>query len=240
MEQAAITTARISKEYGEHIALRDVSIHVKQGEIYGLVGKNGSGKTTLFRILTGLIKDYNGNVLFGKVAGQSIRITADINSPALFLNMDARKNMKCQALLLGMHDTGHIKNMLKIAGLENCGNMPVRNFSAGMTQRLKLAMALLGNPGILILDEPLNGLDPDGIIDFRELLLHLNREKGITILISSHILSELEQIVDRFGILHDGKIVIETSAQDAIQNGNTLEELYMQYTGRGVRNDQYL
>lgn len=233
MNHYVLTAEHIRKEYNGNTVLRDVSLHMQKGEIYGLVGKNGSGKTTLFRILTGLVQRYNGTVSIGGAGAQRIKVSAVINSPSLFLNLSAFENMKAQALLLGMSDAGRIEQTLKTVGLENSKNKLVRNFSQGMTQRLKLGMALLENPDILILDEPVNGLDPDGIAELRELLLHLNHANGMTILISSHILSELEQVATCFGILHDGEIVKEVFIQDILQSGTTLEELYMQSTKGG-------
>jgi len=228
-----LTAEHIRKEYNGNTVLRDVSLHVKKGEIYGLVGKNGSGKTTLFRILTGFIQRYNGTVSIGEAGTKKIKVSAVISSPSLFLNLNAFENMKLQTLLLGMHDDNRIKQTLKIVGLEDCKNKLARNFSQGMTQRLKLGIALLENPDILILDEPVNGLDPDGIAELRELLLHLNQTGGVTILISSHILSELEHVATCFGILHDGEIVKEVFIQDILQSGTTLEQLYMQSTKGG-------
>jgi ABC-type multidrug transport system ATPase subunit len=230
LSNCILTAEHIQKKYGSNTVLRDVSIHINRGEIYGLVGKNGSGKTTLLRILTGQIQRYNGSVSAVDDDIPEPKVAAVINSPSLFLNLTAFENMKEQAFLLGMKDDGRIKQILKVVGLDNCNNKPVRNFSLGMTQRLKLGLALLKNPDILILDEPLNGLDPDGIADLRELLLNLNNSNGTTIMISSHILSELEQIVTCLGILHDGEIVKEASTPEIRQHGATLESLYMQYT----------
>lgn len=231
-----LTAENIKMRYGTSTVLNDASIHVEHGDIYGLVGKNGSGKTTLLRILTGLIQNFSGVVSIEKTNGRESRFAVVINSPSLFLNMSAFENLKGQSHLLGLNDNSQIEEVLKTVGLENANNKPVSDFSLGMTQRLKLAMALLQNPDILILDEPMNGLDPDGIADLRELLLNL-REKGTTILISSHILSELEQIATRLGILHDGKVVKEMPTHDAFQNGVSLETLYMQYTRGGKAND---
>lgn len=225
-----IKAVHIRKKYGGKTILRDVSLHVKQGEIYGLIGKNGSGKTTLLRILTGLIQDFDGTVSFAKTGNHESKISAVINDPALFLNLTALENLKEQAILLGLQGGDKIEDTLKMVGLEDSGGKLVRNFSLGMTQRLKLAMALLEKPDLLILDEPINGLDPDGIADLRSLLLELNRTHGITIIVSSHILSELEQIATRLGILHNGEIAQELHLQEAIQNGKSIEELYMQYT----------
>jgi ABC-type multidrug transport system ATPase subunit len=164
---------------------------------------------------------------------QKRKVAAVINDPALFLNMNAIDNMKEQAYLLGLCGAGGIATALKTVGLADCKRKLVKNFSLGMTQRLKLAVALLIKPDILILDEPVNGLDPDGIADLRELLLRLNRTDGITVIISSHILSELEQMATCFGILHDGEIVTERYTRDVLQNGDTLEEIYMRHTKGG-------
>jgi ABC-type multidrug transport system ATPase subunit len=231
MNHYSLSAEHIRKKYGGNTVLRDVSVHVKQGEIYGLVGRNGSGKTTLLRILTGLIQEYDGMVSVGRVDNRPSKVSVVINAPALFLNLSAVENMREQSYLLGFRSDTLITQALITVGLENCGKKPVKTFSLGMTQRLKLGMALLKSPDILILDEPTNGLDPDGIADLRELLLHLNQANGMTILISSHILSELAQLVTCLGILHNGEIVKEMPVRDFFQNGTiTLEELYMQYT----------
>ncbi len=236
MNNYILTAENIKMRYGASIVLNDAAIHVKQGDVYGLIGKNGSGKTTLLRVLTGLIQDFNGTVSVEKTNGRESRFAVVIDDPSLFLNMSAFENMKEQAHLLGLHDDSQIKDVLKTVGLADSNHKPVKNFSLGMAQRLKLAMALLQRPDILILDEPMNGLDPDGIADLRELLLRLNKS-NMTILISSHILSELEQVATRLGILHEGKIVKEASTRDAFQNGTSLEKLYMQYTRGGKAND---
>ena len=232
MNNYVLTGEHIKMRYGRSLVLNDVSIQIGQGDIYGLVGRNGSGKTTLLRILTGLIQNFSGTVFVKKTDGHESRFAVIINDPSLFLNMSAFENMKEQGHLLSLHDDNQIEEVLNTVGLADSNDKPVKNFSLGMTQRLKLAMALLQRPDILILDEPMNGLDPDGIADLRELLLRLH-ENGMTILISSHILSELEQVATRLGILHDGKIAKEISTHDAFQNGTSLEKLYMQYTRGG-------
>jgi len=230
MNQYAITTEHVHKKYGRHTVLHDVSINVKQGDIYGLIGKNGSGKTTLFRILTGMIQEYRGVVSVNENGAYKSNLSAVINSPSLFLNMSAYENMKAQSYLLGIRDSKKINQVLETVGLSECGNKAVKDFSLGMTQRLKLGLALLENPSILILDEPANGLDPDGILELRKLLIHLNRSNGLTILIASHILSELGQLVKCLGILHDGKIVREVSDNDILQDTNSLEKIYVEST----------
>lgn len=236
MDNYILTAENIKMQYGTSTILNDASIHVEHGDIYGLVGRNGSGKTTLLRILTGQIKNFSGMVSIEKTEGRESRFAVVINSPSLFLNMSAFENLKGQSYLLGLKNNRQIEEVLKTVGLENASNKTVGNFSLGMTQRLKLAMALLQNPEILILDEPMNGLDPDGIADLRSLLLNL-QEKGTTILVSSHILSELEQVATRIGILHDGKVVKEVPTHNSLQNGISLETLYMQYTRGGKTDD---
>lgn len=219
----------ISKKYGNSLVLQDVSIHVKCGDIYGLIGKNGSGKTTLLRILSGFIPNYGGEISIDK----RTKIAAAINTPALFLNMTAYENMKTQAFLLGMRDNEEIQRNLKIVGMDRYANRIVRDYSMGMTQRLRISMALLEKPDVLILDEPVNGLDPDGIADLRNLLHRLNQEHGLTIIVSSHILGELEHTATRFGVLHNGVMAKELSLQDIQQSNTTLEALYMKYTKGG-------
>lgn len=237
MKSYALIAENIRTQYGRNAILNDVSIHVEKGDIYGLVGKNGSGKSTLLRILTGLRQDFSGAVSIAKTNGRESRLAIVINDPSLFLNMSASENLKVQAQLLDLQDKSQLEKVLRTVGLENTKNKPVRQFSLGMMQRLKLAMALLQHPDILILDEPMNGLDPDGIADLRELILHLS-EQGLTILISSHILSELEQVATRLGILHEGKIVKEIAVHSSMSlDGNSIEKLYMQYTRGGKANE---
>jgi len=237
MNEYILFAKHIKKRYGKHTVLNDVSFRVKKGEIYGLVGKNGSGKTTIFRILTGLIHDYCGEVSITNVENRKTRISAVIDSPSVYLNMNAFENMKAQCFLLGIRGNTHINQMLRKIGLSEHNKQPIKNYSLGMTQRLKLGMALLANPDVLILDEPANGLDPDGIVELRELLLHLNRSNGITIIVSSHILSELAQIVTCLGVLYGGKIVKEVTNSEILQDGLQLEKLYMEYTRGGGSNE---
>lgn len=229
MLQYILTAEHIHKKYGINTILQDVSIHIRKGEIYGLVGKNGSGKTTLLRILTGLIQNYSGTVSSDTMDNGIYQISAVIDSPSLYLNLTAFENIKVQCKLLGINNYNKIEQIIETVGLSGCGNKTVKNFSLGMTQRLKIGMAILGNPQFLVLDEPVNGLDPEGIADLRQLLVDLNRTKNITILISSHILSELEQIATCFGILHNGKIVQELTTDDISARNISLENLYMQY-----------
>lgn len=230
MEDLILTADNVQKRYGRHKILNGVSMSVKKGEIYGLLGKNGSGKTTMFRIITGLIPNYNGKIAIGVNNDPKCKVSAVINSPSLFLNMDSFQNMNLQAYLLGIKNREKIEEVLTEIGLIKHSKKPVGTFSLGMIQRLRLGVALLSQPNVLLLDEPSNGLDPDGIVELRELLIGLNRSKNITLLVSSHILNELEQLATNIGILHNGKIVKQETLTSILENFRSLEEFYLSYT----------
>ena len=190
-----LTTSGLSKSYGRFRALNDLSMHIPKGAIYGLVGKNGAGKTTLIRLICGLQKPTKGKyAIYGvkntsrAIAQSRRRMGAVVESPAIYMDMTAEDNLKQQCLILGIPTYDSIPGILKLVGLDNTGKKKAKNFSLGMKQRLGIAVALVGNPDFLVLDEPINGLDPQGIIEIRELILKLNREYQITVLISSHIL----------------------------------------------------
>ena len=212
-----IETIQLTKTYKTQHAIDHVSMHIKKGEIYGLIGKNGAGKTTLIKMITGLIEPTNGEV---KVFGSSnkkehlkhlSRVGSVVESPVAFPNLSAVDNLKYYCKSFGIADTTIIEKTLKKVSLNDTGKKKFKNFSLGMKQRLGIAIALLSQPDFLILDEPINGLDPIGIIDFRELLVTLNKEENITILISSHILSELYHVATCFGFINDGKIIQEVT-----------------------------
>lgn len=215
-----LTTENLSKSYGRFQALNQLSMHVPKGSVYGLVGRNGAGKTTLIRLICGLQEPSGGSyVLYGKKNGQRElekvrrRIGAVVETPSLCQNMTAEDNLKQQYLLLGLPSFEGISRLLRLVGLEQTGKKKVRHFSLGMRQRLGIAIALAGSPDFLILDEPVNGLDPQGIIEMRELILKLNQEHQITILISSHILDELSRLATHYGFLDQGRLVRELSAK---------------------------
>lgn len=216
-----LTTNALSKEYGTVKALNAVSMHVPKGVIYGFVGKNGAGKTTLIRLICGLQTATSGEyTLYGrKNTDQEIdksrkRMGAVVETPSIYLEMTAEENLKEQYLILGLPSFDGLTELLKLVGLENAGKKKVKNFSLGMRQRLGIAVALCGAPDFLVLDEPVNGLDPQGIIEIRELILKLNREQQITILISSHILDELSRLATYYGFIDCGQMVKEISATD--------------------------
>ena len=211
----------LRKKYGVFTALDDLSMQIEKGAIYGFVGKNGAGKTTLIRLLCGLQKPTAGSfTLMGKnstesdLSEQRRRIGAVVESPAFLKDMTARDNLIQQYLLLGLPDFNGIDELLSLVGLKDTGKKKAGKFSLGMKQRLGIAMALCGDPDFIILDEPTNGLDPQGIIEIRELILRLNREKGITFLISSHILDELSRLATHYGFIDKGHMVRQMSAEE--------------------------
>lgn len=220
MNEYVIRASNITKIYRDHKVLDDLSINIKKGDIYGFVGKNGAGKTTMIRVITGLVIPNNGQVeLFGhseenEIIKQRSRIGVLIESPALYLNMTARENLELIRIQRGIPGTKCIDETLSLVGLKDIQKKKTKNFSLGMKQRLGIAMALLSDPELLLLDEPINGLDPIGIKEIRELLLKLNKERGTTILISSHILSELTHISNRYGFINDGKLIEEITASE--------------------------
>ncbi|MBW9154112.1 ATP-binding cassette domain-containing protein [Clostridium estertheticum] len=220
MSGYVIRASNITKTYGNHKVLDDLSINIKKGDIYGVVGKNGAGKTTMIRVLTGLVIPNNGQVeLFGHSEEKEIikergRIGTLIESPALYLNMTAEQNLELVKIQRGIPGNKCINETLNLVGLKGVEKKKTKNFSLGMKQRLGIAMALLSEPEFLVLDEPMNGLDPIGIKEIRELLLKLNKERGTTILISSHMLSELTHISNRYGFINDGKLIDEMTANE--------------------------
>ena len=199
-------TKNLSKKYKDFYALKNVNLTIPKGEIYGLVGENGAGKTTLIRLLTGLnFKSEGEIILFGhkdNLQHERSKIGCTIEMPALYKDMTASQNLEVQRIQRGIPNKKCITDTLELIGLSNAGKKRVANFSLGMKQRLALGVALLGEPEFLILDEPVNGLDPTGIIELRELLKKLVKEREVTILISSHILSELHQLATCYGFLH--------------------------------------
>ncbi|MBR6744637.1 MAG: ATP-binding cassette domain-containing protein [Clostridia bacterium] len=216
-----LTTSALSKKYRRFEALKDFSIHVPKGAIYGFVGRNGAGKTTLIRVICGLQEPTSGGYsLYGIPNGDKgisrarRRMGAVVETPSIYLDMTAEDNLKQQALVLGLPSYESIPELLRLVGLAHTGKKKARNFSLGMKQRLGIAVALIGNPDFIVLDEPINGLDPQGIVEIRELILKLNREHGITVLISSHILGELSKLATHYGFIEKGRMVREISAAE--------------------------
>lgn len=216
-----LQTDALCKSYRHFKALSGLSMNVPKGAIYGFVGKNGAGKTTLIRLICGLQNPTSGvYTLYGRKNTDKMiekarrRMGAVVETPSIHLDMTARQNLQWQYRVLGLPNDDGIDEILGLVGLENTGKKKAKNFSLGMRQRLGIAIALAGSPDFLVLDEPVNGLDPQGIIEIRELILKLNREKQITLLISSHILDELSKIATHYGFIDGGRIVKEISAAE--------------------------
>ena len=215
----AVATHGITKIYGGIKRVDDVSLSVRKGEIYGLIGRNGAGKTTLIRMILGIAAPSSGSVeLFGEAAPKALaevrrRTGALIEQPAFYPRLSAEGNLKAYCLAVGLH-SADIPALLKLVGLEDTGKKQVRNFSLGMKQRLAIAMAMAGEPDLLFLDEPVNGLDPTGIFQVRELIRRLNEERGVTVVISSHLLGELGRVATAYGVMREGRLIKEVRGEE--------------------------
>ena len=220
MKESVLITRNLSKHYGKFEALKSTSIDIKKGEIYGLVGKNGAGKTTLLRMIAGQTMPTSGEVeLFSETTPKGLddsrkRIGAMIETPSFFPYLTAAENLEYYRIQRGIPDSDCIKQLLKEVGLSDTKKKKFKSFSLGMKQRLGLALAMMNNPDFLVLDEPINGLDPMGIVEIRNLLLKLNQEKNITIIISSHILTELSSIATEYGFIDKGNLIEQISAEE--------------------------
>lgn len=220
-----LRTYNLTKKYKETLAVDNLSMNIKRGEIYGFLGQNGAGKTTTIRMIMGLVKPTSGSIeLFGEeLLSRNYevyqRIGSIIEFPAFYPNLTARENLEIHRRLIGMQGKKCIENCLEIVKISDTANKKVGNFSLGMKQRLGIARALLHHPEFLILDEPVNGLDPIGIKEIRELILDLSRKKNITVLVSSHILSEIQMMADKIGIIHKGRLLEEIDYKE-LENKN--------------------
>ena len=208
-------TENLTKTYGKKDAAKDVNIRIKEGEIYGLIGRNGAGKTTIMRMISGLSNPTSGTYsLFGKTGSEMKKMMNKvgvlIEHPGLYPKRSAKENLKIKCMAMGVDykNNNYIDSLLKIVGLDNVSDKKrAGEFSLGMRQRLGIALALVGEPSMIILDEPINGLDPQGIVEVRHALAQLRDEKGITIMISSHILEELSKLANSYGIIHEGRLI---------------------------------
>lgn len=217
MNEVVLETNNLCKTYKKNEAVSNINMKIYKGDIYGFIGRNGAGKSTTLKMITGLIFPSEGTIkLFGERRNSfsSRRIGALIETPGLYSNLSAHDNMKIKAISMGVYDDEKINGLLRLVNLDDTGKKTVKKFSLGMKQRLGIAMALLGNPDLLILDEPINGLDPKGIREIRKIIQELNNTKKMTIVISSHILGELSKIATRYGIIRDGQLIEEISASE--------------------------
>ncbi|MBQ6270653.1 MAG: ATP-binding cassette domain-containing protein [Clostridiales bacterium] len=214
-----LTTNELTKQYGSYKASNEVSIHVQRGAIYGLIGRNGAGKTTLMKMIGGLSRPTSGSYEIRGKNGETTekmmsKVGILIEAPGLYPNMTAMQNLTTKAIALGIKDKKYLMGLLEEVGLADTGKKKAKQFSLGMKQRLGIAMALVNKPELLILDEPINGLDPQGIAEMRNILHHLCYDRGITILISSHILDELSKVATQYGIIHEGTLLEEESKEE--------------------------
>ena len=240
MKKVVLKTYNITKKYGEQLAVDNVNMTIKKGDIYGFIGQNGAGKTTLIRLITGLIHKSGGEIeLLGANEENELNkartmVGSLIESPSLYTNMTARENLEVSRLVRNIPGKKCIDEVLELVGLKDVEKKKVKNFSLGMRQRLGIANALMGNPKLLILDEPINGLDPMGIIEIRELLKKINKEKDMTILISSHILSELSELATTYGIISKGELIEEITAKQLSEKCRQYINLKVDDTSRAV------
>ncbi len=215
----AVRTEQLQKAYKNQKVLDHVCMHVEKGAIYGLIGRNGAGKTTLMKMITGMAYPTAGDIyLFGENTKtdqkNQMRLGNLIENPGLYPGMTAFENMRLQAVAMGVYRKETVYDLLDLVGLGDVGGKKVKNFSMGMKQRLGIGIALIGSPDMLILDEPINGLDPQGIIEIRELLMKLNRTKNMTVIISSHILDELSRVATKYGIINSGELMMELTEEE--------------------------
>ena len=230
MSELLLQTRNLTKQYGRHRAVDDVNMHIKKGAIYGFIGRNGAGKTTCLKMISGLSTPSYGEIEMFGYKGKDLqkvrsRVGCLIEAPGLYGNMSAYDNLNIKCKLTGIKKKGYIEELLKTVGLDTVGEKKTKHYSLGMKQRLGIALALVGEPDLLILDEPINGLDPQGIVEVRETIQKLAKERGMTICISSHILEELSKIATDYGISHDGCLVQELTREELMKKCSERIEL---------------
>lgn len=239
MKELILQTEGLTKQFGHHKAVNQVDLHIKRGAVYGFIGRNGAGKTTFLKMICGLSTPTSGEIEIFGYRGKELeqvrsRVGCLIESPGLYPNMSAYENLKIKCKLCGIHDKEYIKNILKIIGLENVGKKKTKHFSLGMKQRLGIGLALIGEPDLLVLDEPINGLDPQGIAEVRNLIVKLREEKNMTILISSHILEELAKIATDYGIIHNGTLLQEITHDELMVRCSERIEVFLEEPGSAL------
>lgn len=230
MSELLLQTRNLTKQYGRHRAVDDVNMHIKKGAIYGFIGRNGAGKTTCLKMISGLSTPSYGEIEMFGYKGKNLqkvrsRVGCLIEAPGLYGNMSAYDNLNIKCKLIGIKKKGYIEELLKTVGLDAVGQKKTKHYSLGMKQRLGIALALVGEPDLLILDEPINGLDPQGIVEVRETIQKLAKERGMTICISSHILEELSKIATDYGIIHNGCLVQELTREELMKKCSERIEL---------------
>ena len=233
MSRYLLSTNELIKQFGKHKAVNHVNLHVKKGAIYGFIGRNGAGKTTFLKMISGLSKPTSGEIeLFGykneELKQVRSRVSCLIEAPGIYGNMSAYENLAIKCKLFGIQERKYIENILDTVGLSDTGKKKTKHFSLGMKQRLGIGLALVGEPDLLVLDEPINGLDPQGIVEVRDMILRLKEEQNMTIIISSHILEELSKIATHYGIIHHGSLLQELTREELMQRCSERMEIVLQ------------
>lgn len=237
-----LKTTNLTKQYKDVKAVDSINLTLNKGDIYGFIGRNGAGKTTTLKMIAGLAKPTDGSFSLFNIPYEELiqkkafsKVGCLIEAPGLYLDMTAFDNVYLKCICMGIKDKEYVKDLLRIVDLDPNSKKKAKGFSLGMKQRLGIAIALVGEPDLIILDEPTNGLDPQGILEIRETILKLNKERGITFIISSHILGELSKMATRYGIIDKGQLIKELTAEELNAQGDNLEEFYFSLTG-GVKN----
>lgn len=239
LSEILLETRNLSKHYGHHKAVDNVNMHIKKGAIYGFIGRNGAGKTTCLKMISGLSKPTYGEIEMFGYKGKELekvrtRIGCLIEAPGLYGNMTAYENLNIKCKLLGIKQKGYIEDILDIIGLNNVEKKKTKHFSLGMKQRLGIGLALIGEPDLLILDEPINGLDPQGIAEIRDTIQRLQQERNMTICIASHILEELSKIATDYGIIHNGSLLQELTRDELMRRCSERMEITLEHPRQAV------
>ena len=239
LSEILLETRNLSKHYGHHKAVDNVNMHIKKGAIYGFIGRNGAGKTTCLKMISGLSKPTYGEIEMFGYRGKELekvrtRIGCLIEAPGLYGNMTAYENLNIKCKLLGIKQKGYIEDILDIIGLNNVEKKKTKHFSLGMKQRLGIGLALIGEPDLLILDEPINGLDPQGIAEIRDTIQRLQKERNMTICIASHILEELSKIATDYGIIHNGSLLQELTRDELMRRCSERMEITLEHPRQAV------
>lgn len=239
MEKYLLSTQGLTKQYGRQKAVDHIDIHIKKGAIYGFIGRNGAGKTTTLKMISGLARPTDGEIIMFGYRGGGLknirsRVSCLIEAPGVYGNLSAYDNLKIKCKLFGIQEKSYIPEILEMVGLNHVGKKKVKHYSLGMKQRLGIGITLVGDPDLLLLDEPINGLDPQGIVEVRDTVLRLNEERNMTILVSSHILEELSKIATHYGIIHNGSLLQEMTKEELMKRCSERIEICLDEPKRAV------
>lgn len=239
MEKYLLSTQGLTKQYGRQKAVDHIDIHIKKGAIYGFIGRNGAGKTTTLKMISGLARPTDGEIIMFGYRGGGLknirsRVSCLIEAPGVYGNLSAYDNLKIKCKLFGIQEKSYIPEILEMVGLNHVGKKKVKHYSLGMKQRLGIGLTLVGDPDLLLLDEPINGLDPQGIMEVRDTILRLNEERNMTILVSSHILEELSKIATHYGIIHNGSLLQEMTKEELMKRCSERIEICLDEPKRAV------